>query len=41
MTHPGWVEPPRLELGGEARMNESQGTPQADLSSVASLVRFG
>lgn len=38
-THPGWVEPSRHEMDGQVRMNELQGTPQAELSSVASPVR--
>ena len=35
----GWMEPPRQEMDGEGRMNELQGTPQAELSSVMSPVR--
>lgn len=38
-THSGWVEPSRHEMDGQVRMNELQGTPQAELSSVASPVR--
>ncbi len=40
-TQPGWVGPDLHEMGGEGRMNELQGTPQAELSSVASPVRYG
>ena len=35
----GWMGPPRQEMDGEGRMNELQGTPQAELSSVMSPVR--
>ncbi|KAL9073860.1 MAG: hypothetical protein Q9161_002692 [Pseudevernia consocians] len=34
-----WVGPSRIEMSGEGRLNELQGTPQAELSSVASPVR--
>lgn len=40
-THQGWMGPTRHEMSGEAKMNELQGTPQAELSSVASPVRYG
>ena len=39
--HAGWVEQPRHEMSGEGRIDELQGTPQAELSSVASPVRYG
>lgn len=39
--HPSWVGPPRQEMDGEGRMGELGGTPQAELSSVASPVRYG
>ena len=38
-TRPGGVGPSRHEMSGEGRLNELQGTPQAELSSVASPVR--
>ncbi|KAM0800756.1 hypothetical protein BDR22DRAFT_232743 [Usnea florida] len=41
VRHGGWVEQPRHEMGGEGRIDELQGTPQAELSSVASPVRYG
>ena len=37
----GWEGEVRHEMGGEGKVNELQGTPQAELSSVASPVRYG
>ena len=37
----GWDGEVRHEMGGEGKVNELQGTPQAELSSVASPVRYG
>lgn len=39
--HPGWMGPPRQEMDGEGKRGELGGTPQAELSSVASPVRYG